>query len=364
VLHYPSEDKEGDTFQQALENKLAGDCAFQGTFFPKGNSEFEGREFRALADFSGATFYGDAYFSSVTFNEVRFYGTTFCSAAVFFLTTFGGRADFGSALFKGWTSFPFSTFCEDANFMVATIQDNIRFAGKNDTKVFSPTAQVVLNGLRIEKPERVAFETVLLRPSWFVGVDARKFNFTDVTWHGLLDGSKGELDKEVEALQHRNDVRAPYNQLSKACMSLSVNAEENRDYPTANEFHYWSMDAQRKETPRTAFMPWKLIWWYWVLSGYSESHTRAAMWLLAILVGFAALYIWLGPVGVKESSLVGLLQTGLESIVYSLGVMTRLAKEIPKSASVWATSLIIIEGVIGPLQIGIFLLAIRREFMR
>jgi hypothetical protein len=88
------------------------------------------------------------------------------------------------------------------------------------------------------------------------------------------------------------------------------------------------------------------------------------MWLLGILVGFAARYMWVGSLEIEEHSLTGFRRTAPEALVYSLGVATRLANDIPQSASTLARSLIIIEGVLGPLQIGLFLLALRRKFMR
>jgi hypothetical protein len=100
------------------------------------------------------------------------------------------------------------------------------------------------------------------------------------------------------------------------------------------------------------------------LSDYSERHIRAALWLVVMLIGFAALYMWVGPVGVQTLSLAGILQSAAESLVYSLSVTTRLSNNIPESASVLVRSLAIIEGVLGPLQIGLFLLALRRQFMR
>jgi hypothetical protein len=124
------------------------------------------------------------------------------------------------------------------------------------------------------------------------------------------------------------------------------------------------MEAQRKQVTGSTFAPWKLIWWYWLLSGYSERHIRAALWLAVILVGFALLYMLLGPVRIKAYTPAGYLQASLESIVYSLGVMTRLANRIPTSASVPVKSLIILEGVLGPFQIALLVLALRRRFMR
>src|SRR5919112_3594976 len=65
----------------------------------------------------------------------------------------------------------------------------------------------------------------------------------------------------------------PYSLLAKTYRELSANAEENRDYLTANSFHYWSMEVMRKDKWR-GFVPWKLRWWYWAVSGYSDRPVR------------------------------------------------------------------------------------------
>jgi len=245
----------------------------------------------------------------------------------------------------------------------------LKFLDREATTVFDSRSRVRFDRCQIDKPELFRFHNVVLRPSWFIDVDVRKVHFTDVKWYGLPNGPEGTLREEIDALREQGvdvpyGVASPHTLLAQACRRLSANAEESREYPLANEFHYWSMEAQRKKMPRYNISPWRLIWWYWALNGYGERHIRAAVWLIAILVGFAALYMWLGPVGAQKNSLIGILGVAWESIVYSLGVMTRLANDIPKSASTLVTSLIIIEGVIGPLQIGLFLLALRREFMR
>jgi len=113
------------------------------------------------------------------------------------------------------------------------------------------------------------------------------------------------------------------------------------------------MDAQRKENWASAFALWRLIWWYWALSGYGERTWRSAIWLVGFLVGFALLYL-----------LVGHMQSFPEAVVYSLGVMSRQAEKLPAEASTLLRSLVFIEGILGPLQVALFALALRRRFMR
>jgi len=66
------------------------------------------------------------------------------------------------------------------------------------------------------------------------------------------------------------------------------NAEENCDYTSANEFHYWSMEAMRKEGWSRLGLIATL---YWVLSGYGERPRRAFGVLVVMWLAFTALYL-------------------------------------------------------------------------
>jgi hypothetical protein len=277
--------------------------------------------------------------------------------------------------------------------------------------VFCSHSLVEFDHCRIDKPELLTFNTVVLRPSWFINTDVRKVDFTDVEWYRLLYESKSfkrmirslkgrvraasesfkkqlhktkdeaellqkpetkttpdnngsslaqawqrltatALDDEVEALRARG-VNSPYPLLAQACQRLAANAEENRNHAHASGFNYWAMDAQRKGKRSSALAPWRLIWWYWVLSGYGERTWRSAIWLVGILFGFAMLYM-----------LVGYVQDFPNAVAYSLGVMSRQAAKLPDGSPTLLRYLVFIEGILGPLQVALFTLALRRRFMR
>jgi hypothetical protein len=132
-----------------------------------------------------------------------------------------------------------------------------------------------------------------LRPSGFIDVDAQKFDFSDVEWFRLPNEDELKLEDEIKAVEARGH-RPPTSlrKLQKACRQLMNNAEENHDYPTANEFHYWSMELLRKES-----------WWrrlgligslYWALSGYGERPRRAFLVLVGVWALFALLFMVAG----------------------------------------------------------------------
>lgn len=269
VLHYPSEKKTADTeFQEALQKKKQDkDFDFSGVYFPSTLTEFKDFEFKTPALFSGATFSGDASFYG------SFSGATFSDSASFYGATFSG-ASFDEATFSGEAYFNGATFSERASFY--------------DLKTL-PETLLSLAGATIEKPERISFHTTYLRPSGFVDVDAQKFDFSDVEWFRLPSGEALTIEAEAKVLADKG-IEPPGNlrKLQKACRRLMNNSEDNRDYPTANKFHYWSMEAQRKEG-------WRRLGWglglvttlYWFLSGYGEKAGRAFSVLLGMWVLFA-----------------------------------------------------------------------------
>jgi hypothetical protein len=244
------------------------------------------------------------------------------------------------------------------NFSDASFTEGAKFYGLES---FTPTKTAVdFSSTHIERPELISFHTVRLRPSWFIDVDARKFNFTAVRWY------KPTLEAEIRTIQENvpeRDKEQSYTLLAQACQRLAANVEENRNYADASDFNYWAMDAQRREKRASAFAPWRLIWWYWALSGYGERTGRSGLWLIGIWFGFAVLYMLVGYVQGLPSTL-SHVQGVPDAVAYSPGVLSRQADKLPTDASTLLRFLVFIEGILGPLQVALFALALRRKFMR
>jgi hypothetical protein len=350
VLHFPGEEKKDD-FEEVKKSKLdREDYDFGGTVFPEGtSSDFERRKFDANTNFDGATFLGKADFSEAQLSsaETSFSGAQFSGEE----TTFS-RAQFSS----GETLFQEATFMGRANFTRVTFREKVAFFGTITNSVFSSQAWAEFGDSRIEKPELLTFNTVLLHAGWFINVDVRKVDFTDVKWYGMPGGPEGTLDEEIGALAKRG-VESPYTLLSQACQRLAANAEENRDYWLANGFYYWSMDALRKAGWRRLGL---IRTMYWALSGYGVRAARAFLVLLGIWAAFTILYIL-----VPSSPFSGFSVSDFEkAIVYSLGAMARLNPEPRPDEPGLFQFLVTVEGLLGPLQIALLALAIRRKVMR
>jgi hypothetical protein len=228
VLHFPGEDKK-DRFEKQLNSKLTQkDYDFGGVCFPGDTAAFGSREFEKPVSFSEAIFKGAVDFSAWRKRPYRRLNVTFKKGA-----------DFRFATFEKGVTFSRATFEKEANFNHTTFKDEARFSGPGAFE----KARVDFQDARMDEPKLFSMHDIKLRPSWFVEVDARKFNFAKVKWYGLPGGPKGSLKEEIDHFKRGRRVRVPYAPLVKALQDLSTNYEENRDYKLAGEFHYWAMDT-------------------------------------------------------------------------------------------------------------------------
>lgn len=373
VLHYPGRDKV-DAFHCALIRKLeAKDFNFNGVWFPD-TMNFEGFRFSGDASFRGATFLGNTYFGQVVFaGAVEFYRATFLKDVYFYRTIFEGTANFYKATFHMQAYFGEVTFSACANFRSAVFKDYVRFTGSEEKKDLGTQASLDLQFAHIEKPDHFSLHTLRLRPHWFVNIDSRRFEFTDVKWPN--QGLKEELSSLDESITGRHRL------LAIAYRQLAVNAEENHRYREASRFRYDSFQASRTER-FGGVVPWRLDWWYWLASGYGESIGRALLVFIALIAFFAVAYTRVGFEHVRDPQNTPIIanasETNLkasspdargmplgfpEAAIYSAYV-TIFQKPEPKPLTPSAKALVWMEMVLGPTQGALLLLAVRRKFMR
>ena len=256
--------------------------SFSIELYISGGAQFDAEE----TSFIDAKFGGKGtYFSSAKFNSAR--RTSFIDAKFRSEETSFSDAKFNSTE----THFREATFMKEVSFAGATFNEKTSFWGSRANLVFGSEAWVRF-GSHIGKPELLTFNTVLLHPGWFINTDVRKVDFTDVQWYGMPGGTPGgTLDEEINNLKKR-DVESPHSLLAQACRRLSANAEENREYRLANEFHYWSMDALRQESWKRLGLIGTL---YWGFSGYGVRAARAFWILVGMWAFFVLLYMVVGP---------------------------------------------------------------------
>jgi uncharacterized protein YjbI with pentapeptide repeats len=374
VLHYPSNDKSKE-FNIALQKKLkSGDFNFRGIWFPN-VIDFEGMEFNGIANFHGANFNANAYFGRVKFSkDVDFSKAVFSANVYFHKTDFSSVVNFYKATFEGEAYFGEVTFRANVSFREASFKDYVRFIGSEQKKGLDMQANLDLQFAHIEKPDRISFHMLRLRPRWFINTDPRKFEFIDIAWP-----QREEIEEELADLSNR--VTSPHRLMAITYRHLAINAEENHRYNEASRFRYTAFEMTRVQR-FYGFIPWRLDWWYWLASGYGERVGRALLIFVILIASFAFGYthVEFEKVSKPASTLSADAQVPLnaspppddikgeplgltDAIIYS-GFVSVLRTPDPKPLNSLAKILVLIETVLGPAQIAMIALAVRRKFMR
>lgn len=355
---------------------------------------FRETEFELKADFTEATFHQanfqssrfdgkSATFTRTVFGPVAsFMDAKFETQAMFARAVFSGEARFTRARFVSRVSFALSKFDADVLFDQAVFDSDatVLFLGEPDRTMFNPQSLVRLDYAHLSKPAHVSFNSVNLRPSFFLNVSARDISFSNVRWQGMPEGPAGSVEDEVRSASDRvlSENEIPHL-LSQTFRELAINAEENRRFSEASHFSYqaWSLDLRQRRFSR--FRPWDLLWWYWALSGFGDRPGQAFGCLVGLLIVFAAMYLMIGLVPVQEvpcsapapylNPPQGNCYDGISAlpraVAYSLGVLALRRPEPRPAAEEWWPQLIVtLETIFIAVQVALFVLALRRRFMR
>ena len=198
------------------------------------------------ADFSNARFMGEADFTSCDFvGPAAFLWAEF-RVGVKLHAHFAADAKFDYAIFGGDADFRGATFNNGLSLNQTVVKGYVAFSGEHtdwsrkdgtliEARTLGRCFWLDFRHARIERPERVSFDTLSLRPHWFVNVDARKFVFSEVSW------DETGTEKEVEALKGRA-IHSPNELLTDTYRQLAENAELNNRYEQASKFRYSAMD--------------------------------------------------------------------------------------------------------------------------
>lgn len=311
---------------------------FNGTIL-NNETYFIGTRFGPRTDIENTTFMNNVYFDGAVFGEqTSFWGSTFSNDSSFYLTSFGEWLDFVHVKFKGSAVFTGHKEGKDKDGKI-TLTKNPVFKGKTE-----------FHDVTIETPEKVRFQDVDLSRASFLETHIDKVQFIDVEWD-KREGKKSLYDEREAKEEDYQLVAQLYRQLKK-------NYEDARDYPGAGDFHYGEMEMTRKmHWARGEYFNWFLTKAYKILSGYGENIKKAVFWTGVILLAPALIYCWFGAT-VGESGTLGF----LDSLVRSLGYMTFRISQAPNEP--WAKGLMFAQALIGPIQLALAALALRRKFKR
>lgn len=239
--------------------KFSVNAYFSSATFSAG-AFFRGATFSANADFSSATFAAYVNFSFVTFSANAYFNfVTFSANTDFNFVTFSADADFFSAKFTSTsqTFFIETEFNSILRFDEAEIEGFVEFesavfldkssvpeiddAVNKDEAGEKSWAYLDLTKARLVRQESVSFNSMKLRPCWFVNVEARNLVFNDVEWQNLeIDVDRLGLDREFQTLIDF-EIQRPKESLIKACNRLADNAEANRRFEEARLFRKQSI---------------------------------------------------------------------------------------------------------------------------
>jgi uncharacterized protein YjbI with pentapeptide repeats len=485
VLHFPNENKQKTTdFTEVLRNRIElQENDFREVFFTE-TTTFIFNHFTNSANFKFAKFLGEVSFVATNFehsvifdyatfyNEVSFQGANFENYVGFLNTKFKGKATFDGAVFKervnfyiaifdkevhfsgtvfkGKTDFYKTKFFEDVKFFGAIFEDNskiyfgstvfdksllmssalikgyVTFIGSIKNPIFEEKEfWLHMHNILLEKNDRIYFNNLTIRPSWFVNVDSRKIVFHDVGWK-FAKGKSEDVKKELSELKRFELTERPEHILTVAYRQLAENAENNNRFEEASNFRRMAFETEwleKKEKisnwiknlvpeseklkrrfsgstdeedkpipPSNSFGILRrsgdffIHGLYRITSFYGESWSWALGVLLSlILVIFPIIYTQINFQTCSKDRPIAASLTVCESkdeeirknctcrtdqitftdaIVQSLTTATLQNVEYRKPRGVWGELWIILEKIFAPLQAALLALAIRRKFMR
>jgi hypothetical protein len=391
--------------------------SFHKTVF-KGEADFANSHFRKPCSFDGVEFYQEANFSFAVFKDVAdFNNAKFLGNVRFSQVKFLGQAHFFYALFSKENTFNGATFNDNVFFNFAKFESGsktffkqvifnkavccineaeisgyIHFAGglkrkfkdqkaldeMEETGFFGEDSYLDLQNAYIEKPERISFFNLALKPSWFINVDCNKFVFLHCKWY-KASGKYIDAQSEIKALIERQ-VPNPNNLLRQASWKLADNYEESKHFYTASLFRQIANESKRFDYYKW-YKFWSLHYWYWLSSFYGESWQRALVVLFVILIGFALIYtqtnFQLCPNNQPFAMSITECKTAAENCKCQNGglslkeasahsISTALFQNVEyrKPLTIWGEILTYLEKILAPLQAALLALAIRRKFMR
>jgi hypothetical protein len=195
----------------------------------------------------------------------------------------------------------------------------------------------------------VILENVDLTNCLLVGNVVSKIDFWNVDWP-----SRWRRYVLCDEVVYRRSKGLSPSSLREAYQVLKRRYQDNGDHVRAGEFHYGEMEMKRREYGRPRrWLSWEFA--YWMLSGYGVGHVRSFVILVGLITGFAGLYHITKPEAFSGFS---------EALRYSIGVAALQRPEMPTEFGDLQKWLHVAEAVFGPLQIALFVLALRMRLKR
>jgi uncharacterized protein YjbI with pentapeptide repeats len=371
ILHSYDPEKDKEEFQKAMNDRLGEkNYNFRLFVFPKRTYEFKDITFEDNVDFRSASFQGSAHFFWSTFvGMADFRWAIFKRDAYFGGVTFQKNASFNGANFHGDVAFSIShknelsgkktsretIFQQGADFSGATFKERAVFIG-GEGRLFSMENETLFLSTNLEKSERVSFKEVNLNRCRFLGTPLRYVGFVDAKrtylrtprWLRILDSDRIGVFDEIGA------KKKDFPFIEDLYRELKMNFEERGNHEAAGEFHFGEKEMRRKAT---GFRRDPILWFYWLLSGYSErgGRTRSVVWLLIL---------WL--VGAYIYKITGFNDIVPKSYHFFHSLKTIFLPQIPEGhfQSFIGSWVEVIQSILGKIQIALIILSLRQRLRR
>jgi hypothetical protein len=212
-------------------------------------------------------------------------------------------------------------------------------------RIFSEAQEVNFTDVALETAN-IIFRHAHFQKCLFLNTDLSKVHLVDVTWP-----QKGRFYDEILSLE--SGEKLPCGQLETLYRQLKRNYEEQRDYERAGNFHYGEKEMRLRNLDTSWWHRHLLLWPYWLIGGYGERIWRPLVWAVFVLVAGAFVYLFCG-----------LTPTLVESLEYSFRVMTlQKPQDFVLSGSL-IKCIYTLQGLIGPLLLGLTALAVRQRLKR
>jgi len=364
------------------------------------DAEFSRVRFTNNADFNEATFTRNALFGGTIFtHDVGFSGATFTQEAQFSTAIFNQQVDFSNATFTQAARFVDTNFRGTVNWRRCRFLDGAEFRRtKFDPQVAGQPSAVFALAC-FANPCEIVFDDVDLSRAIFHNRNVSQVWFTSSVQWGKREGNRGlaVFEETIDLEQKfggglKRDGQRDYRAVAQIYQQLKKNYDSRLDYWTANDFHYGEMEMKRlagpTDGPLLGLRRWlhrrlSLVALYRYASDYGNSYGKPMLWLLGILVLFAAL-LPLPGVGLKRQgarqaeTYASAWRVGdgwgpnlwAEARLAGKGAITSVdAATFQKSAEYapnypWGRVLAIFETLLTSSLFALFLLAIRRQFRR
>jgi hypothetical protein len=184
-------------------------------------------------------------------------------------------------------------------------------------------------------------------------------------WRRLVSFFGHNTTADERYSRHRGRARRVFR-------DLKANLEDQRDYPEAGDFYYAEMELRRRQA---GWFRKPLLFLYWLVSGYGEKPMRSLIAFLAIVLvlagGFKNTWFTLGqpvswheydPAPTNQRAFRPAANEAIGQALKSVVLQQRGGYLVPDSP--WAHHLTLLANIVGPIQLSLFFLAMRRRFRR